>query len=262
MGIIFFFSGVLIFVIGAVYFLQEKLIFLNGNKIDRNHSYNFSNNFEELFLKTEDGNHINALHFKLDKPKGIVLFCHGNSGNLDKWGSKVSCFLGFNYEVLVYDYRGYGKSTGNFSEHEMYADALLVYNYAKNLFNEERIVVYGFSLGSTFAVKIAALNKPKEVILEAPFFNLKKAVKYYSKFAPVFLLKYQFRTDLAIVKVTAPITIFHGNNDTITCFKDAMRLLELNASSTNKFIEIKGGTHHNIREHSLYLKCLQKILER
>jgi fermentation-respiration switch protein FrsA (DUF1100 family) len=117
-------------------------------------------------------------------------------------------------------------------------------------------------MGSTFARRIAALNNPKELILEAPFFNFKKAVQHYSKFATIFLLKYQFRTDLAIVKVTAPITIFHGNKDEITPFKGAKMLFELNQSSSNKFIEIDGGTHHNIREHKLYLKSLQEILER
>jgi alpha-beta hydrolase superfamily lysophospholipase len=262
MEVLFILCGALILIFGWMYFSQEKLIFLNGNKIDRNYTYKFSHDFEELFLKTEDGNHINALHFKLENPKGIVLFCHGNSGNLDKWGSKVSFFLDFNYEVLVFDYRNYGKSTGSFNEEKMYADALFVYSYLNNLFREETIVVYGFSIGSTFATRIATLNNPKELILEAPFFNFKKAVQHYSKFAPIFLLKYQFRTDLDIIKVTAPITIFHGNKDTITPFKGAKMLFELNSSPSNRFIEIDGGTHHNIRENKLYLKSLQEILER
>jgi pimeloyl-ACP methyl ester carboxylesterase len=262
MDVIFLLCGALILIFGWMYFSQEKLIFLNGNKLDKNYIFKFLDNFEELFLKTEAGNHINALHFKLEKPKGIVLFCHGNSGNLDKWGSKVSFFLDFNYEVLVFDYRNYGKSTGSYNEEKMYADALFVYSYLNNLFREETIVVYGFSMGSTFATRIAALNNPKEVILEAPFFNFKKVVQHYSKFAPIFLLKYQFRTDLDIVKVTAPITIFHGNKDEITPFKDAKMLFELNQSPSNKFLEIDGGTHHNIREHPLYLTKLEEILER
>jgi fermentation-respiration switch protein FrsA (DUF1100 family) len=262
MSVFFFVSGVLIFMFVWMFFLQEKLIFLNGSKLERNHPYKFRNNFEELFLKTEDDNHINALHFKLKKPKGIVLFCHGNSGNLNKWGDKVSFFLDYNYEVLLFDYRGYGKSTGNFNENAMYMDALLVYRHVKSLFDEKRIVVYGFSLGSTFATKIASLNKPKELILEAPFFNFKKAVKYYSKFAPFFLLKYQFRTDLAIVKVNAPITIFHGNIDKVTSFKDAKMLFELNTAAPNKFVEIYGGTHHTIRSHKLFKQNLKHILER
>jgi pimeloyl-ACP methyl ester carboxylesterase len=109
MDVIFVFCGALILIFGWMYFSQEKLIFLNGNRLDKNYTYKFSHDFEELFLKTEDGNHINALHFKLEKPKGVVLFCHGNSGNLDKWGANVSFFLDFNYEVLVFDYRNYGK---------------------------------------------------------------------------------------------------------------------------------------------------------
>jgi hypothetical protein len=92
MDVIFLLCGALILIFGWMYFSQEKLIFLNGNKLDKNYIFKFLDNFEELFLKTEDGNHINALHFKLEKPKGIILFCHGNSRNLDKWGSKVSFF--------------------------------------------------------------------------------------------------------------------------------------------------------------------------
>jgi hypothetical protein len=84
MYVIFLLSFVLILIFGGMYFLQEKLIFLNGNKLDKSYTYNFLHEFEELFLKNEDDNHINALHFKLEKPKGIVLFCHGNRGNLEK----------------------------------------------------------------------------------------------------------------------------------------------------------------------------------
>tara|TARA_B110000977_G_scaffold161620_1_gene206659 strand:+ start:202 stop:1008 length:807 start_codon:yes stop_codon:yes gene_type:complete len=252
--------SILVIIGTFLYYYQERLIFLNGKKLERAFLFKFSNNFQEIFLKTKDGQEINALHFKLEKPKGVVLFCHGNSGNLEKWGTKVSLFLDYNYEVFVFDYRKYGKSTGCFNETRMYRDALLMYDYLKSTFKEENIVVYGFSLGSTFATRIAAVNKPKELILEAPFFNFIKAVKFYSKFTPVFLLKYTFRTDLDIVKVTSPITVFHGNKDKTTSFQDSKRLLALNRSLNNRFIEIDGGTHHNIRNTKLYLEKLQEIL--
>jgi esterase/lipase len=164
--------------------------------------------------------------------------------------------------VLVFDYWSYGKSTGSFNEEKMYADALFVYSYLNNLFREETSVVYGFSMGSTFAIKIAAFNNPKELILEAPFFNFKKVVQNNSKLAPIFFLKYQFRTDLLILKVKAPTTIFHGNNDKITPFKGAKRLFDLNPSLSNRFIEIDEGTHHNIRDSKIYKQKLQKILNR
>lgn len=75
-----------------LYCYQERLIFLNGKKLQRAFPFKFSNNFQEIFLKTEDDQEINALHFKLENPKGVVLFCHGNSGNIEKWGAKVSFF--------------------------------------------------------------------------------------------------------------------------------------------------------------------------
>jgi hypothetical protein len=251
-------------IIGLVffYFFQEKFIFINWKKLDRNYQYQFSNNFEEVFIKTNDNTEINALHFKLPNPKGVILFCHGNKGNLTRWGNKVSYFLNYNYEVLVFDYRNYGKSTGDFNEDKMYNDGLFAYSYLKQRYKEENIVVYGFSLGGTFATRIASKNKPKELILEAPFYNLKRALQCYSKIAPTFLLRYKFRTDNDIPKVTSPITVFHGNDDRTTSFKQSKKLLELNRSTENKFVAIDGGTHHNITSFSIYKQKLKELLER
>ena len=244
------------------YFFQEKFIFINWKKLDRNYQYNFPNKFEEVFIKTDGENEINALYFKLPNPKGVLLFCHGNKGNLTRWGNRVSYFLEYNYEVLVFDYRNYGKSTGDFNEEQMYNDALSTYNHLKTNYKEENIVVYGFSLGGTFATRIASQNKPKELILEAPFYNLKKALQCYSKLAPTFLLRYKFRSDLDIPKVTSPITIFHGNDDKTTSFEGAKKLLQLNANPKNLFIEIDKGTHHNIRAFDTYHQKLKEILKR
>ncbi|MEO9571245.1 MAG: alpha/beta fold hydrolase [Polaribacter sp.] len=257
-----YFSFVIIIFSIVLYVLQERFIFLNDEKLNRNHQYSFSNKFEEIFIKTDDNNEINALHFKLSNPKGVILFCHGNKGNLTKWGNRVSYLLAYNYEVLVFDYRNYGKSTGDFHEENMYSDASTIYDYLKNNFKEENIIVYGYSLGSTFAIRITSLNTPKELILEAPFFNFKKAVQYKSKFIPTFLLKYKFRSDLDIPKITSPITMFHGNNDDTTFFKDSKSLLKLNKLKTNVYIEIDGGTHHNLRNFLLYKEKLKEILER
>lgn len=261
MVLFLFFLIFVCFVFLVLFLLQEKFIFLTGNRISKKHQYNFKNNFEELFIKTSKNTNINALHFKLEKPKGIVLFCHGNKGNLLKWGKKVSYFLDYKYEVLVFDYRNYGKSTGKFNEYKMYKDALFVYQHLKLQFLEEQIVVYGFSIGSTFATKIASENKPKALILEAPFFNFKKAVKFVFKFAPYFLIKYKFRTDIYIQKVNSPIIIFHGNVDKTTSFKDSKELFALIDSRKKEFISIENGTHHNLKEFAIYKTKLKEILE-
>ena len=259
--LLLFFSLLLLSGLG-LYFFQEKFIFINGKKLHKNKPYKFENKFEEVFIKTSKNNQINALHFKQIQPKGVVLFCHGNHGNLLKWGHRVAYLLEYNYDVLVFDYRNYGKSTGNFNEEEMYRDGLSVYDYVKKQFKEEHIVVYGYSLGATFATRIASQNTPKELVLEAPFYNLKQAVQFYSRVVPTFLLKYAFRTDKDITKVKAPITLFHGNEDKTTSFRQSKDLLKRTTSIQNQYIEINTGTHHNLRDFPVYKDKLKEILER
>jgi len=245
-----------------IYIFQENFIFLKRNPLSINYPYKFSKKFKEVFIKTDGNNVVNALHFQLSSPKGVVLFCHGNKGNLTKWGDRVSYFLDYNYEVFVFDYLSYGKSRGKLNEVGLYNDAIGMYNYLKKHFKEENIVVYGYSLGGTFATKIASVNSPKELILEAPFYNLKKAAKYKFKCAPTFLLKYQFRSDKYISNVTCPITVFHGNKDNTTSYNQSKRLIELNVSTNNKFVEINSGTHHNLTEFTIYKENLKEILDR
>ena len=190
-SIFFILISLLVITCILLYVFQERFIFIDDKKIEKDYKFSFSNKFDEIFLKTDAKAEINALHFRLPKPKGIILFCHGNKGDLIKWGDRVSYFLEYNYEVLVFDYRNYGKSTGSYNEEAMYNDGLSIYKYIKKGFKEENIIVYGYSLGGTFATRIASENNPKELILEAPFYNFKSAVKYKYKRIPIFLIKYK-----------------------------------------------------------------------
>lgn len=245
-----------------IYLFQDQLIFKTDGKLSRDYTFKFKHPFKEVFIKTGNKSEIHAIKYNLPKPKGVVLYCHGNKYNLSTWGNRASYFLDYNYDVLVFDYRNYGKSTGAFNEKLMYKDALTVYEYLKEHYKEEEIVVYGFSLGSTFATKIASLHSPKELILEAPFYNFKKAVAYYNRLAPVFLLKYTFRTDVAIQAVKAPITIFHGDKDKTTLFSESIELFQMNKSKKNQFVHLEKGTHHNLIEYKAYKEKLKEILER
>lgn len=244
---------------GILHTFQEKLIFL-PEEIQADYQYNFTFDFDEVNLRTEDNQTINALHIKAENPKGIILFFHGNKGNLIRWGEITSYFTQFNYDVFVIDYRGYGKSTGSFDEEQMYKDALLSYNYVKSKFNEEEIVVYGRSLGTTFASKVGEENKPKHIILEAPFFSLHNAANHKYKIVPKFLLNFKFRTDELVKKISSPTTIFHGTNDKITPYKGSEELYKLLTVSEKELILLENGTHHNVRDFDLYTKALKSIL--
>ena len=245
---------------GTLFTFQEKLIFL-PEEIESEYVYNFPFDFEEVNLRTEDNQTINGLHLKAENPKGMVLFFHGNKGNLIRWGEITSYFTQFNYDVFVIDYRGYGKSTGAFDETQMYKDAQLSYEYAKKHFNEDQIVVYGRSLGSTFAAKVGVAFNPKHVILEAPFYNLHKVANYKYKIIPKFMLNFKFKTNELIPQITSPITIFHGTNDRVTSFEDSQQLFELISNETKELILLENGTHHNVRDFDAYTNALKAILE-
>ena len=142
----------------ALYFLQEKILF-RPTVLNQTHVFKFSNPFDELFLKSEDNAVINALHFKAEESKGVILYFHGNAGDLSRWGKITEYFVDKNYDVLVMDYRTYGKSTGALSEHALYGDAQLCYDFLKELYAEKDISVYGRSLGTGIATYIASKNQ-------------------------------------------------------------------------------------------------------
>ena len=246
-------------IMGILHLFQEKLIFL-PEPIASNYVYTFPFNFEEVNLTTSDNETINALHIKAENPKGIILYFHGNQGNLIRWGEITSYFLQYDYDVFVIDYRGYGKSTGVFNEYRMYEDALLSYEHVKKQFKEEDIIVYGRSLGATFAAKVASENSPKHLILEAPFYSLHQAANHKYKVIPKFFLNFKFKTYQFISKIKSPITIFHGNQDKITPFEGSKALFELITSLKKEFIPLKKGTHHNVRSYELYQNKIKNIV--
>lgn len=249
---------VVVVVFILLYMFQDKIIF-QSEPLAKDHVFSFTQEFEEVNLQTEDGETINALHFKVKDPKGVILFFHGNKGNLSRWGNLVTYLEAYQYDVFVIDYRNYGKSTGSYNEKEMYKDGLLAYEYVKKRFPEEQIVVYGRSLGCTFATKVATKNNPKHLVLEAPFYNMKKGVRFYSKLAPTFIIKYKFETNKDIPKVKNPVTFFHGTTDVVTSFEDSKDLFDL-ATAQKDFIAIPEGTHHNLKDFDVYKKRLSEIL--
>ncbi len=245
---------------GILHVFQEKLIFLS-EEIPTNYTYNFDFDFEEVNLKTSDNETINGLHIKAENPKGIVLFFHGNKGNLIRWGEITSYFTKYNYDVFVIDYRGYGKSTGAFDEAKMYQDALLSYEYVKKHYSDNQIVVYGRSLGTTFAAKVASERSPKHLILEAPFYSLHHAANYTYKVIPKFLLNFKFPTNLLAKKIASSVTIFHGTDDKVTPFKGSKKLFQLIPTKSKELILLEKGTHHNVRTFKKYTDRLKLILD-
>jgi fermentation-respiration switch protein FrsA (DUF1100 family) len=250
-----------IFILLGFYFFQDNIIF-RPKKISKNYIYTFSEKFEEIELKISDKTSINALHFKVVDPKGIILYFHGNKGDLIRWGNIVKPFTDYNYDVFVMDYRGYGKSTGKRTEEMMYSDAQSCYDYVSKLYNESNIIVYGRSLGGTFASFVASKNNPKQLILEATFYSMTEVIRNKLPILPYSkLLKFKFETDKFIGHVKAPTIIFHGTEDRLVSVDLGKKLFERSNKENTEFVEIEGATHHNIGEFQVYNSSLKNILK-
>ena len=244
----------------SLYMLQEKLLFL-PTVLEQNYKYKFSYNFEEINLKTKDDATLNAIHFKTGNPKGVILYFHGNAGDLSRWGNITEFFVAKNYDVLVMDYRTYGKSVGRLSEQAFYDDADLFYNYLKKEYKEDKITLYGRSLGTGLATFLASKHNPKQLILETPYTSIAAVAKYRFPLFPVkLLLKYKFPSSTFIKKVTCPITIFHGTEDAVVSYKFGKELSEIPPKDQTTFIIIEGGNHNNLIDFDGYLKGINKVL--
>jgi len=199
---------IVVVLLGLIYVYQEKLIFF-PEKVPANTKYTFPQRFKEIYLPTPDGATIHALHFRSSQPKGVILYFHGNTGSLRSWGYLASDLLLYDYDVLMPDYRSFGKSTGKLSQTALYQDAQLTYNYLKKEYPENKIIIFGRSVGTGVATKLAADNNARLLILETPFYNFADVAKTHYSFLPAsLLLRYTFRSDKFLPKVSCPVFIF------------------------------------------------------
>ncbi len=243
----------------AGYVFQDKLIF-QANSLSQDCRFSFNQPYEEYFISTQDGCQLNALWFKPQhKAKGLVLYFHGNANNLQRWGKYAGDFTQLGYEVLMIDYRGYGKSTGTPSEKVLYEDAALIWNWAKAKTEHSKIVIYGRSLGTAIATHLAAEVQPPLLILETPFDELKNAsmLRYLFYVVPI---NTKFATKEYLGKVKGKIVIFQGTNDWVVSLASAERLKPL-LKEYDEFIVISGGGHRNLRDFVMYHTKLAAVLE-
>ena len=247
-------------IIAMFYFLQEKLIFLS-TKLPEEYVYSFDVPFEELFLNADDGARLNALQFHSQNPKGLILYFHGNAGDLSRWGKIVSPFTSLGYDVLVMDYRTYGKSTGKLSEKALFKDAQLFYDHAKEKYPEKDIVIYGRSLGASIATHLASNNDPKKLILETPFYSLQETARERFPFLPVsYLLKYRMPSFEYMQKVTAPVRVFHGTQDRVVSYEAGKKLYGSIPHSNKKMYTIPQGGHNNLSDFQDYWEGIKAEL--
>ncbi|MBE15703.1 MAG: alpha/beta hydrolase [Cytophagaceae bacterium] len=258
--LLFVLANIYAILCGGLYFFQENLIF-HPSPLPTSYSFDFESPFEEVTLEAQQAR-LHGIHFTQPQPKGVILYFHGNAGNLARWGELVQPLVAMNYAVIVMDYRQFGKSSGALSQESLYQDALQWYAFAKAQYDNTPITLYGRSLGTTFATYVASKNEGERLILETPFYSIANEAKSRFPFLPVdALVKYPFPTYSFINEVTAPITIVHGTADGVVDYSHGKRLYEHINSDQKELITIPEGGHNNLSDYPTYQQALYEMLE-
>ena len=235
-----------------VYFKQERFFF-NPKHLDKDYVFSFEEDFEELNIPVAKNIALNALLFKTEQPrKGVIVYFHGNAGAIHDWGKRAPLYLDNGYDILFFDYRNYGKSDGEYCNTEdLLNDSQAVYSFTKQRYQEDTIIVLGYSLGSGLATYVASKNNPKMLILNAPYFSWKTLVA--DEVAPPPTFEY-------IKDVTCPINIFYGTRDFLINPETNAKKLESIRPNKTSVHPITDGGHNGLHITKEYYDELKKIL--
>lgn len=254
--------GIILFVLyillcGLLWFAQDSVLF-NPTKLPED--YVFSDK-DEVEIEVDKGIFLNGLWLRTANAKGAILYLHGNRGSIKRCVHQARNMANNGYDILVIDYRGYGKSDGKiFSQKQVYADVQKVYDYLKESYRENQIVITGYSMGSGMASYLAANNRPQQLIMLAPylsFYELKK--KYIPIFIPNFFVKYPLDNQANLAKVECPVTLFHGTNDRVIPYEHGEQLA---ADYPEKvaLVTLKGESHRGAIFNGLFRRKFRELV--
>jgi fermentation-respiration switch protein FrsA (DUF1100 family) len=201
---------------------------------------------QEIRLDTADGERLIAWHVPPRGDRAVVLYLHGNGGALSHRAERFGALTADGTGLVAIDYRGYGGSTGRPTEAGFLIDAETAYAFAAARYPAARIAVWGESLGTGVAVALAAERSIGRLVLEAPFTSAADLAARHYPFVPVrWLMKDQFRSDLRIASVAAPLLVLHGARDTIVPIEYGERLFGL-AREPKRFVRFPEGEHEGL----------------
>jgi len=201
--------------------------------------------FESVSFETEDGVRLFGWFIPEENARSVVLFCHGNAGNISHRLESIQIFHRLGLSVFIFDYRGYGQSEGRPTERGTYADAEAAWRYLveERRINPNEIIVFGRSLGGAVASRLAQSHAPGALIVESAFTSLPNIAATIYPYLPVrLLLRFKYNTVEYITKVDCPILVVHSRDDEIMPFNHGQRLFEV-AREPKRFLEIT-GTHN------------------
>jgi uncharacterized protein len=215
--------------------------------------------YESVFFKTQDNLKIHAWFLPAAsqvEEKNVVLFCHGNAGNISHRVEKLHILHELDISIFIFEYRGYGQSEGKPSEGGLYKDAAAGYQWliSEKGYRPEQIIVYGESIGGAVAIDLASRVQVSAVITEEAFTSIRGMVKALYPVLPPFMVKTRMDSLSKLRQVDVPKLFIHAPEDEIVPFWMGKELYE-KAKPPKKFLQVRGS--HN----SAFYESRDKILQ-
>ncbi|TRZ49063.1 MAG: alpha/beta hydrolase [Dehalococcoidia bacterium] len=229
--------------IAGIRYIERKSIYFPMRQITSTPSA-VGLDYKEVYFNTSDGKKIHTWFVPNDEADYTILFSHGNAGNIGHRLDKIKILHDIGLNVLIYDYRGYGKSQGTPSEQGMYKDVYAAYDYLVNEMgiSHDSLILYGESIGGAVAIELAHHRPVGALITEEAFTSVKDMVQMAFPLIPYFIFSSRFDNLPKIGNIKCEKLIIHSIDDEIIPFSQGNRLFNT-ASEPKKFLKLRGG--HN-----------------
>ncbi len=201
--------------------------------------------FEQVCFKSGDGLQLSGWYIPAEDSELVVLFCHGNGGNMFHRLDSINIFHNLGLNCFIFDYRGYGESEGKPSEEGTYLDAGAAYKWLteEKKMQGDDIIIFGRSLGGSIAAQLASEVKARALIIESTFTSYVDIGRRFYPYMPVrWFARFSYKTIEYVKSVHCPVMIIHSKNDEVVPYEFGLELYEA-ANEPKEFVEIFGS--HN-----------------
>ena len=240
--------GIYLLLALMIYLFQDRMVFLSnlpGRALEASPG-DIGLDYENVSLTTSDNERLHGWYIPATNPRGVLLFFHGNAGNISHRLDSIKIFHELGLDTLIIDYRGYGQSTGKASEQGTYLDAQAAWDYLVNTrgIPTDRIIIFGRSLGGAIGTWLGAQNTPAAVIIESSFSSGVDIARRLYPFLPVHLLtRLQYPVADYASQLNCPVLVVHSRHDEIIPFTMGQAIYAA-VKKEKTFLELRGD-HNN-----------------
>lgn len=250
-----------------VYYMQSNLIYfpdLAGRELVSTPK-DIGLDYQDVEFVTEDDIKLHGWFIPNENAEKTLLFFHGNAGNISHRLQSIDIFNRLGLNIFIIDYRGYGQSEGKITEKGSYRDAEAAWHHLVNTrgIDEDKIIVFGRSLGASIAAWLASKKKPSALIIESGFTSVPSMGQRLYPFLPVrWLAHISYDTQQYVQSVTCPVLVAHSKNDEIIPYDEGRKIFDA-ANKPKRFLEMRGG--HNdgfVISGSSYIDGLRNFIDK